>query len=166
LKFFGRGEYLALGLWLKVGGLMLKPAVTLVVLSVLCSTLLFAECAKLSSPGAYITMCSCTGQRVYTTSCQYDEFGTGCEDVIPGNYCGSNGHLTCYIGYAQSVDCSQVRQAQSHDVAEDPIGRSWAPRVVPASCDRGSRTLTDWLETTPRFSDNQTRPSYPTRDAR
>lgn len=137
---------------------MTRLSVLILVLSALSSTLAFAECAKQSDPGPFVTTCGCTGQRFYTTSCQYDGSGNNCETVIPGNYCGSNGHLSCYIGYAQNSDCTQVRQGATGPLLQDPIERSWAaPKVAMASCDDDSRSLADWLKTTPKFSNRQTK---------
>jgi hypothetical protein len=89
---------------------MTRLSIAVLVLSALSSTQAFADCSKETAPGPFVTTCSCTGQRVITTSCQYSEGEVGCETVILGSYCGSSGHYTCYIGYAQSTDCTQVQE--------------------------------------------------------
>lgn len=80
--------------------------------------------------------------------------------MIPGNYCGSNGRQTCYVGYAEIVDCIQIERKAKGTIIEDPVERSWeVPKVAIASCDQDSRSLADWLRTAPRFSDRQTKPN-------
>lgn len=140
---------------------MTRVSILVLVLSALSSTPAYADCAHDSNPGAFVTTCSCTGQKVSTTSCQFDESNPNdCTTVIPGDYCGSSGHSTCYVGYAEEADCMQVRRAATGTLIEDPVERSWAaPKVAIASCDQDSRSLADWLRTTPRFSDRQTKPN-------
>jgi hypothetical protein len=139
---------------------MTRLSILVLVLSALSSTPAYPECAKQSSPGPFNTKCSCTGQNFPTSSCQYDPYGPGCDTVFPGNYCGGSGHQSCYVGYAEQVDCTDANRGTTNELILDPIEQSWvAPKVAIASCDQDPRSLADWLRTTPRFTDRQTKPN-------
>ena len=133
-------------------------AIAALAASILTSISAFAKCAPNSDPGPFMTTCPCTNQRVETTSCQASETGDACETVFQGDYCGSSGHVSCYVGYAEDDDCFDAKREATSALLLDPTERSWeSPKVAMASCDGGSRSLADWLRNTPRFSDRQTK---------
>ena len=96
-----------------------------------------------------MTACGCTDQLAWTTSCQAGYSGEGCTYELPGNYCGSKGHLNCYIGYAYNITCVGAKKKAL--VRDDPeMSLATLREAKTAAC--GDReTLTRWLATAPGF---------------
>lgn len=124
-----------------------------ILLFVLAPTLMVSECLIDSDPGPQMTTCACTGQMVYTTSCQYGYSGEDCTYQLPGNYCGSSGTRSCYVGYAVSTSCSQAPSSKKAASLRDGLGADFGT-VREANlprCGGDPAALRSWLEKAPGF---------------
>jgi hypothetical protein len=90
------------------------------------------------------TFCQCTGDYWFTLACQG---GVGkCQAVIPGMFCGTNGHgINCYVGSATG-NCSAASTADVppvHDLfRKSPIIEVSSNRT---SCG-STAAFNNWLE--------------------
>jgi hypothetical protein len=117
-----------------------------------------SQCVKDSDPGPYQTTCGCTGQKVITTSCQAGYSGEDCAVEIPGNYCGSEGHVECYVGYAYSSNCTLgVKASAKQPLPGDGLGANSPPvrGAKPPGCSGDPEVLIRWLETAPGFPERR-----------
>jgi hypothetical protein len=123
-----------------------------VMLLVASPSLAVSQCVKDSEPGAFGTTCSCTGAGIVTTSCYSGYPGESCQYDLPGNFCGSKGHVDCYIAYAYSGDCVEVVNPKKSALLRDDLETNFkTEREANLRTCGDPDTLRRWLETAPGF---------------
>jgi hypothetical protein len=94
--------------------------------------------------------CQCTGQYVSSTGCEGDHPGEGCDYDLLGNYCGSSGHSTCYVAYAYSTFCENLKASRKLAAVEElPELLANKSSSAPACAD--PKAFRAWLRTAPGF---------------